>query len=133
MRIGFVGLRNSVRSIIAESITRKLLKEALLRGEVYSAGIEPAPEVEEKVLQVLEKRGYPTEGLRAKSLEDIPFSSLDILVVVSNEAKERVPFMLEHKRRENWGIELPQSLTESSVNRLVDSIESEVRELLKLT
>ncbi len=133
MKIGFIGVENSVRSIIAEAVTRKLIREALLKGEIYSAGVEPDRSVEENVIKALRERGYPTEGLRPKALEDIPFRQLDVVVVVSNEAKEKVPFMLSHKRRENWGIELPQSLTYQAVNRLIDSIEGEVKELLKLT
>ncbi len=132
MKIGFIGVGNAVRSLMAEAVARKLFREALLNADVYSAGVEPDKEVKPEVLEILQRKGYPTEGLKPKSIEDIPFEKLDLVVVVCNEAKEKVPFVLSHKRRENWGIELPSTLNAGTLSKVLEGVENNVRALLKL-
>src|SRR5581483_925704 len=62
----FVGTRNSVRSILAESILRWSGKG---RFRAFSAGCAPAAEVNYEVLAFLGERHLPTEGLHPKSVE----------------------------------------------------------------
>jgi len=131
MRVAFVSTRGAVRGAMAESIARKLFKDAGLRAEIFSAGVDPAERVEEDVLRVLEEKGFPTKGLRPKPLSRIPYRKIDILVILSEEAKERCEFLPNHKRRENWILDPPQGGIES-LRRLRDQIEELIRGLLKL-
>ena len=131
MRLGFVSTEGAVRSLMAESIARKLFKEARIRAEIFSAGVRPARGVREEVLRVLEERGFPTRGLRPKPLSEIPYRKLDILVIMSEEAKRACEFVPNHKRRENWILDPPGESLES-LRRLRDEIEKLVRGLLKL-
>jgi protein-tyrosine-phosphatase len=131
MRVGFVSTRGAVRSVMAESIARKLFREAGLKADIFSAGVDPADRVSDLVIKVLEEKGYPTKGLRPKALSKIPYRKLDILVVMSEEARERCEFLPNHKRRENWILEPPRESLDL-LRKLRDQIEELVRELLKL-
>ena len=131
MKIAFVSTGNAVRSIMAEAVARKLLSEAGLRAEVYSAGTRPEREVNPLAIKVLEEKGYPTEGLYPKHLGKIPYRKLDILVILCNEAKEKCEFVPSHKRRENWNIEEPFQRMDAFM-RTLSTIERHLRDLLKL-
>jgi len=131
MKIGFVGRKNAVRSIMAEVVTKKMLSDLGLRAEVFSAGTEPAREVHPLTLRVLEEKGYSTKGLYPKPIGKIPYRKLDVLVTVCNEAKEKCEFVISHKRRENWLVDEPAETLES-FRRTLEEIEEHVRNLLKL-
>ncbi len=131
MRVGFVSTKGNVRSLMAESIARKMFREAGLKAEIFSAGVEPENRVDDLVIRVLEEKGYPTKGLKPKPLSKIPYRKLDILVVMSEEAKERCEFLPNHKRRENWVLDPPKETLEG-LRRLRDQIEELMKELLKL-
>ncbi len=131
MKIAFIGKENRIRSIMAEAVARKLLSDLGLRAEVFSAGVEPGHEVHPLALKVLEEGGYPTRGLRPKSLKEIPYRRVDVLVTLCNEARERCEFILSHKRRENWLIEEPRDNTEA-FRKTLRSVEEHLRNLLKL-
>jgi len=60
----FLCTRNSTRSIIAESVLRSVGKG---RFNVCSAGLDPAQRMPAGVLEFLEERQLPTDGLRPKS------------------------------------------------------------------
>ncbi len=131
MRIGFVGTKGAVRALMAESIARKMFSDLGLRAEVFSAGVDPSKGVSDLVIKVLEEKGYPTKGLTPKPVSKIPYRKLDILVILSEEAKERCEFLPNHKRRENWVLEPPKETLES-LRKTRDQIEKLMTELLKL-
>ncbi len=60
----FLCTGNSARSIIAESILRKV---GAGRFQAFSAGSHPKGAVNPFALKVLEHAKYPTDGLRSKS------------------------------------------------------------------
>ena len=60
----FLCTGNSARSIIAESLLRKL---AAGRFQAFSAGSHPKGAVNPFALKVLESYDFPTDGLRSKS------------------------------------------------------------------
>lgn len=59
----FLSRRNSARSLFAEAVLRKLGRGAFA---AHSAGVDPADAVEPLTLEMLERAGYPTEGLRPR-------------------------------------------------------------------
>ncbi|WP_198005423.1 low molecular weight phosphatase family protein [Hydrogenivirga sp. 128-5-R1-1] len=131
MKIAFVSRENAVRSIMAEAVAKKVFSDVGIKAEVFSAGTEPAEEVNPLTLQVLEKKGYPTKGLRPKPIAKIPYRKLDVLVTMCNEAKEKCEFVVSHKRRENWLIEEPSG-GEASFMKTLEEVEEHIRGLIKL-
>jgi len=63
MKIAFISTHNAIRSIMAESVARKMSKLALLSPEIYSAGVEPAKEVPEEVGKDIEDSPVSPKGL----------------------------------------------------------------------
>jgi arsenate reductase len=59
----FISRRNSARSIMAEAV---VIRHGMGRFTGFSAGVEPAENVDPMTLQVLQHAGYPTEDLRPK-------------------------------------------------------------------
>ncbi|NPB08683.1 MAG: low molecular weight phosphatase family protein [Aquificae bacterium] len=132
MKIGFISRKGAVRALMAESIARKILQNIGIKAEVFSAGLEPERTTDSKVLEVLKEKGYPTRGLYPKPIRKIPFKKLDMLVILDNEIKEKVEFVITHKRRENVPIEPPRSETITEYRRVRDEIERELKELFGL-
>lgn len=64
LNVLFLCTRNSTQSIIAESVLRSVGRG---RFNVCSAGLEPAPQMPSEVLEFLQERQLPTDGLRPKS------------------------------------------------------------------
>lgn len=63
-RVLVLSRRNAARSLLAEAILNQIGQG---RFEAYSAGTEPADRAHEPALEVLHRRGLPTNGLRPKS------------------------------------------------------------------
>lgn len=133
MRIAFVSTRNAIRSIMAESVARKVSRLALLSPEIYSAGVQPAQSVPQEVIQVLKEKDYPVENLYSKGLEDIPYNRLHILITMSPEARDHCPYSEKHMRREHWVLEEPESLKREELLKLLQQIESLVKALFKIS
>ncbi|WP_461831726.1 low molecular weight phosphatase family protein [Aquifex sp.] len=132
MKIGFVSKKGAVRALMAEAIARKLLQDAGIKAEIYSAGVEPERSTPKEIIEVLKEKGYPTRGLYPKPIRKIPYKQLDVLIILDNEIKERCEFVPFHKRRENLAIEEPKSMSIPELRRLRDKIEQELKELFKL-
>lgn len=64
LNVLFLCTRNSTQSIIAESVLRSVGKG---RFNACSAGLEPAPRMPAEVLEFLQGRQLPVDGLRPKS------------------------------------------------------------------
>jgi len=133
MKIAFISTKNAVRSIMAEAVARKLSRLALLTPEIYSAGVEPAQEVSEKVIALLKGKGYPTENLRPKGVDSIPYDQVDVLITLSPEARDRCPYSERHMRREHWVLEEPSSMKREELSRLLEQIENLVRNLFRIS
>ncbi|MFN4320104.1 MAG: low molecular weight phosphatase family protein [Aquificaceae bacterium] len=132
MKIAFVSTHNAVRSIMAESVARKMSRLALLSPEIYSAGVEPAREVPEEVLRLLQEKGYSVENLYPKSLEDIPYNKIDILITLSPEARDNCPYSIFHMRREHWVVEDVKLMKEENLLKTLSQIEELVKALFRI-
>jgi len=136
MKIGFICTGNSARSQMAEGLARKLFSEEGIEAQVYSAGSKPAGFVHPLAVQVMKEAGIDISTYYSKSLEEIPYSQLDIIITLCSEAEKECP-PVTGKTVYHWRLEDPASF-EGSVEqqreffrKIRNQIEEKIRELVK--
>jgi len=133
----FLCTGNSARSILGEAILNRVGDGAF---RAFSAGSRPVGEVNPGALELLRKRGYPTEGLRSKSWEefarpDAPVMN-HVITVCSNAAGETCPVWPGHPVTDHWDIDDPAGVGETDEERRAafeaayDDLESRIRTFL---
>ena len=114
----FLCTGNSARSILAESALNKL-GEGRFRG--YSAGSFPKGAVNPDALRLLERIGYPTEGLRSKSWEEFSVPGAPVMdfvfTVCDNAAGEACPVWPGQPMTAHWGIEDPAAVEGTDIQK----------------
>jgi arsenate reductase len=102
---------NSARSILGEMLFNHLGKG---RVKAYSAGSQPAGQVNPVALETLQKHGIPCEGTRSKSWDEFAKSAVSpaptfnyIFTVCGNAAREACPVWPGHPVTAHWGIDDP--------------------------
>lgn len=114
----FLCTGNSARSILGESILRKL---GAGKFNAFSAGSQPKGAVHPYALTTLEACGFPVEGLLSKSWDE--FSVADapaidfIFTVCDNAAGEACPVWPGHPMTAHWGIEDPAAENGSEIEK----------------
>jgi protein-tyrosine-phosphatase len=110
----FLCTGNSARSILGEAILNRI-GEGKFRA--WSAGSDPKPQVNPHTIALLERLGYPTEGLRSKSWEEFigaDAPALDfVFTVCDNAANEVCPVWPGQPMTAHWGIPDPAAATGS--------------------
>ncbi len=107
-----------------------------LEVEVYSAGSNPAPSVNPFAIKVMAEDGIDISTHHPKSLEEIPFSELDLVITLCGDAKEACPYV-PSQRREHWGLPDPAKAEGSEEEKLAvfrkvrDEIKARVEELVQ--
>ena len=127
----FLCTHNRCRSILCEVIANHLA-EGVFRAS--SAGSEPAGAVHPMTLQHLERRGYPTLGVRSKSMEEFSGDLPDLMVTVCDSAAaEACPVGFSGVPRLHWPLKDPSRLTdpsaqEAAFDEAIERIEQQVAE-----
>ncbi|CAN7630477.1 arsenate reductase ArsC [Phyllobacterium sp. LjRoot231] len=82
----FLSHRNSARSMMAEAILNHIGKPHFV---AYSAGTEPASEIDPETRELLEQTGYPMDGLHPKHYREFGLKgarNLDFVFTLNDDA-----------------------------------------------
>lgn len=108
-KILFLSIGNSVRSILAEYLIKKIAGD---RFEAYSAGSEPTGTVDPYVLQLLRDHYQIDPGAaHSKSWEKFRNARFDIIITVCDGSKESCPFFPGQPTIAHWNIPDPTRAT----------------------
>ncbi len=121
---GFICVGNSCRSQMAEGFAKEYGSDIL---EVYSAGTEPAEEVNPHAVLVMEEIGIDISNQKPKLLKEIP-SKLDLLITMGCGVE--CPF-LPCEFREDWGLDDPARGSVKEFRETRDIIKEKVKDLIK--
>lgn len=140
MKILYICTQNSCRSILCEAITNHLAKG---KFQAFSAGSQPATQVDPLSLKYLEERGISTEGLKSKSWEENQDEGEDkqpdiVITVCDNAANEACPVWFGNTIKLHWGLSDPSKLegNEETIRKaffaVMDTMEQRIQKLLDL-
>ena len=101
----FLCVQNSARSQMAEAWARKLLPASI---RVWSAGSQPAAQVNPLAVQVMQEVGIDASAQRPKRISDVPLGDVDTVVTLcGDELCVVLPGAGEQQR---WGLPDPAAV-----------------------
>ncbi|WP_448583351.1 arsenate reductase ArsC [Thermocrinis sp.] len=136
IRIAFICTGNSARSQMAEGFAKHFAKLYGKDIEIYSAGSNPAPFVNPLAIKAMAEVGINISSQYPKSLKDIPYDKLDLVITLCDDAAENCPFV-PGARMEHWGLPDPAKAEGSEEEKLEffrkirDELERRVEKLIR--
>lgn len=106
-KILFLCGNNATRSQMAEGIARKELGD---RFEVYSAGIQPM-KIHPMTMETLREIGIDVSEQKGKSINDVPWKEMDIIVTLCGASSNGLPPLPSHVQRLHWPVPDPATMT----------------------
>ncbi len=115
----FLCTGNSARSILAEALLNRW-GQGKFRG--YSAGSQPTGKVNPLALDILQRHGFPTEGLRSKAWDEFAVPSAPtmdfVFTVCDNAANEVCPVWPGQPMTAHWGVADPAAVEGSELEKI---------------
>lgn len=109
---------NSARSILAEALVNRLGSG---RFRAFSAGSQPKGSPHPLAIELLQEKGFDTEGLRSKSWSEFggpDAPPMDLIVTVCDAAAgEACPYWPGHPLVAHWGIPDPAAAGGTEADR----------------
>ena len=107
----FLCTGNSARSILSEAVLNRIGKG---KFHAYSAGSDPKGAVNQHAIALLDRLGFPTDGLRSKSWNEFAqpgAPELDfVFTVCDNAANEVCPVWPGQPMTAHWGVPDPAAV-----------------------
>jgi arsenate reductase len=125
----FLCTGNSARSILAESLLNQLGGG---RFEAASAGSHPKGRVHALALELLEREGLPTAGLRSKGWDEFAGAPerFDTVITVCDDAAGETCPVAAQETKLHWSIPDPAAVTGTQAERRA-AFEAAYRDLEK--
>lgn len=138
-RVLFLCTANSARSIMAESLLNALGGG---RFHALSAGSHPSGRVNPLAIEVLQRGGYPVEGVRSKGWEEFGRQGVPpidfVITVCDNAAHETCPIFPGRPVTAHWGVPDPAAVEGSedekrrAFERALSTLRRRVQQLTSL-
>lgn len=125
IRVLFVCVGNSARSLIAEALLRHMAPD---RFEVRSAGTLPRT-ADPRALQALADMGIATDGLRSKPLSEVEHEDFDYLITLCDKSALECLALPHSGEVIAWNIEDP--VTSTRINPFRTALQ-DIQERLKM-
>ncbi|MFP5356883.1 MAG: arsenate reductase ArsC [Gammaproteobacteria bacterium] len=114
----FLCTGNSARSVLAEATLQHLGQGRVL---AYSAGSRPLGRINPFAIELLQRQGIATEGLRSKSWDEFAAPGAPkmdfIFTVCDSAAGETCPVWPGHPATAHWGVPDPAAVTGSDADK----------------
>jgi len=123
----FVCVHNSGRSQMAEAFFNRLAKG---KGQAYSAGTQPADEVNPVVIEAMREVGIDISGSKPKVLTMDMLEKAAKMVTMGCGAEAGAVCPASFIETEDWGLEDPEGKTLEQVRKIRDEIKGRVTKLL---
>jgi len=117
MKIAFICTGNSARSQMAEGFAKYFAKIYNKNIEIYSAGSNPTGYVHPLAIKVMKEISIDISNQYSKSLNEIPYKELNLVITVCGDAKETCP-VIPGIKREHWEIPDPGKFEGSEEEKL---------------
>jgi arsenate reductase len=121
----FLCTHNSARSIMAEAIMNH---DHGARFRAFSAGSQPSGEVSGDALALLERLGYPVQGLRSKSWDEFAAAEAPkmdfVFTVCDSAAAEVCPVWPGAPMSAHWGVPDPKAAKGDATARRIAYLEA---------
>lgn len=122
-KIAFICTGNSCRSQMAEGFAKKIASDLF---DIYSAGTEPAGEVNPMAVSVMKEKSIDISGQKPKLLRDIPDF---INFIITMGCGVACPF-IAHDFQEDWGLDDPAGKSLEEFRKTRDIIEKKLTDFI---